>query len=149
MSHVDEFITRLHAAIDETLIDRQVLDGWMGEDLDHRIVAVGFDSSQGNSPIASVTITEDESYGTIESIVVACTASSWDGDMDIAGKRRQVAADLAAIRSRLVEECRASKRLGGLVLDVMLIPSEQWYVVTDDRGPSVQCDFVIRGRVHA
>jgi hypothetical protein len=149
MADVHLLMTRLLAAIKDALPERTVIDGWLGEDLPHQVVAVGFDSSGGGSPVISVELLEASGgFGYAHFVSVGCTAASWDGDMDTAGKRGQVSADLLTIRERMDLECKATERLGGLVIAAEVTPAEQWYVFIDDRGPCVQCDFTIRAEMH-
>jgi hypothetical protein len=149
MAEIDLLMTRLAAAIKDELPDRQVIDSWLGEDLDARVVAIAFDSSGGQSPVITTEVVEDDAgLGSALLVSVSCTAVSWDGDVEAVGKRRQVEADLAAVTARMKDECKSTARLDGLVLDVWVAPQMQWYVLTDDRGPSVQCDFTIRARMH-
>jgi hypothetical protein len=150
VANVDGILTAMHAACDEALGATTCLDGWTGEDLPTRVVIVGFDPTGEGSPIATVEVADEGAgYDSAETVNVAVVAAVWDGDIDVPAKRAEVAAMLAKIGARLDEECRAGAQLGGTVLDVGLAPAEQWFTFLDDRGPSVQCSFIIRARVHS
>ena len=148
MADVDELVRRLVEAIRDEIPDRRVIDGWVGEDLPHRLIAVAWDPFGGQSPAITEDVEEEGEFGTLAFVVsVACIAASWDGNEDIPGKRKQVLEDLLRVDERLAVESKAANRLGGLVLDIAAAPQRSWYAFTDDQGPTVQCDFTIRARV--
>jgi hypothetical protein len=150
VADVDAIVTRLHAACADALGSTTCLDGWTGEDLPTRVVIIGFDPTGDGSPVATVEVDDEGAgYDSAETVNVAGVAAVWDGDIDVAHKRGEVAEMLAKIGARLDEECRAGAQLEGAVLDVGVAPAEQWFTFLDDRGPTVQCAFIVRARVHS
>jgi hypothetical protein len=149
VTDIDVLLEALLPRLRDVLDDRQVLDGWDREtDLDERVVVVMFAPTPGR-PVMSSTLSPDgEGFGSVETVSIACTAASWDGEMDYAGKRGQVMADLRAVRALLAAESRANARLGGLITSARLGTEGLLYQEVDERGATVQADFTIVLEVH-
>ena len=149
MSAFDAVISALAPKAADELEGVQVLDGWDREkDLADLVLVLGFAPTPG-TPAGTVRRDEDaDGFGTVETVTIACTAASWDGDLDYAGKGTQVADLLTRLRDLLAAESRADRRLGGTVLRAYLGTASQWYREVDERGATVQCDFAVVAEVH-
>jgi hypothetical protein len=149
VSVAPDVLDALVLAIDERLPVTQVLSGWdRSAELDDRVCIVGFAPTPGAPAWTSTLGVDDEGFRTLETIAFAAVLAAWDGDTEYDGKRARVYEDLGKLRELLVEESKAARRLGGLIVDTYIGANSQTYQEVDEKGATVQIDFQIIARAY-